>query len=152
MDVVFRVLRDVVIDHMRYAADIDPPGGDVGRYKNPEFPLLESFEGFLPLGLCPVRVDGGGRYPRPLEASADLIGSVFCPGEDEHALHLLCLHRVHEQVDLGSLRCVVEVLDDGLRGIAAFPHLDGLRIAQDVRRKCLDVRRDCRGKEHCLPL
>src|SRR3954465_5476987 len=56
MDVIFRVLRHVVIDHVAYAGDVDSARGDIGRHHDFVFAALETLERLDPLALGPVRM------------------------------------------------------------------------------------------------
>src|SRR3954447_9707053 len=46
MDVIFRMFRDVVIDDVTYAGDVDPAGGDISCHHDFVFAALETFERF----------------------------------------------------------------------------------------------------------
>src|SRR6185312_4723647 len=54
--VILGILRDVVIDHVGHAGDVDAAGGDVGRDHHLVAALLEAIEGFQPLVLGAVGV------------------------------------------------------------------------------------------------
>ena len=54
VDVIFRMLRDVVIDHVAHAGDIESARGYVGRYHHFVFAALESVERFDPFPLCAI--------------------------------------------------------------------------------------------------
>ena len=44
--IIFRMLGDVVIDHVTYAGDVEPARGDVSRYHHFVFAALESVQRF----------------------------------------------------------------------------------------------------------
>ena len=60
VDIVFSILRNVIVDDMRNAVDINSTRSDVGRDKNSVTSLLESIESSLALSLSPVRMKCGG--------------------------------------------------------------------------------------------
>ena len=59
--VVLGVARDVVVDDVRDALDVDAAGDDVGRDEHLDSPVLEALERVLALRLGAVAVDRGAR-------------------------------------------------------------------------------------------
>ena len=61
MDVIFRMLRDIVIDNVTDAGDVESSRGDIGCDHHFVFAALESFERFDPLTLGAIRMQDGDR-------------------------------------------------------------------------------------------
>ena len=59
VDVIFELVREVEIDDVRDAVDVDAARGDVSRDQDPDFAVLESLQGTLTLALGAIGVDGG---------------------------------------------------------------------------------------------
>ena len=59
VDVIFQLVREVEIDDVRDAVDVDATRGDVSRDQDPDFAVLESLQGTLTLALGAIGVDGG---------------------------------------------------------------------------------------------
>ena len=88
MDIIFRMLRDVVIDDVAHAGDIDAARGDIGRHHDLVFAALESFERLDPLALRPVRMhDRHGMFPG-FQLHRDLVRAVFRPAENQGAVEI----------------------------------------------------------------
>ena len=64
MDVCFRHVRQIVVDHVRQFGDIDAPCCDVGCHKNLYASVTKAFERILPRVLRLVAVDGARDKPR----------------------------------------------------------------------------------------
>src|SRR5437588_11575880 len=56
MDVIFRVFRDIVIDDVTDAGDVESPRGNIGRDHHFVFSALESFERLDPFALGAIRM------------------------------------------------------------------------------------------------
>ena len=54
MDVIFRMLGHIVIDHVTDAGDVESPRRDIGRDHHFVFAALESFERLDPLALSAI--------------------------------------------------------------------------------------------------
>jgi len=97
VDIVLMVRREVVIDDMRDAIDIDSPGGDIGGDKDADFPVPEIVQRTEPLVLGTVGVDGGRGDSRGFEPLGDAIGAMFRSGEDQHHGEMIVLKEVEKQ-------------------------------------------------------
>ena len=61
MDIIFRMLGHIVIDHVTDTGDIETARGDVGRDHDFVFPALESLERFNAFTLGAVRMQDRNR-------------------------------------------------------------------------------------------
>src|SRR5215212_5423595 len=98
VDVGFGDVRQVVVDDVRDAVDVDAAGRDVGRDEHPAMPRLEAGKRPLALRLALVAVDRRRRDAARRKRAHDLVGTVLGAGEDEDALdRRLAQHGVEER-------------------------------------------------------
>ena len=60
MDEVLGHLRQIEIDNMRDAVDVDAASSDVRRYQSPERAILETLQGCVSLTLGTIAMDALG--------------------------------------------------------------------------------------------
>jgi hypothetical protein len=151
MDVILRRLRHVEIHHVGEAADVDPPGRDVGGDEDSGRSGLELREGQRALGLAAVAVDALGADSAPCQRVGQTVGSMLGPREDQHAPHGGMLEEVEEQWHL-------ELLPDHVGGVRDADGrggrtlgVDSHRFAQEAARQGRDGGRERRREEHGLP-
>ena len=114
MDVVFELVREVEVEDVGDAVDIDTARGNVGRDEHANLSVLEGLQGTLTLALRTVGVDGGTADVFTLELTADAIGTMFGPRKDEYALKGFVLKEVVQHDLLERARALIEELGDGL--------------------------------------
>src|SRR4029077_10551664 len=83
MDIALRHVRDLEIDDMGDAVDIDAPGGDVGRHQHAGATAAEIGQRPLACTLGLVAMDRIGPDPAFDQLAHELVGAVLGPGEDE---------------------------------------------------------------------
>src|SRR5208282_1546705 len=84
MDIVFRHVRQLEVDDVRHAFDIDPARGDVSRHEHPAMARAETGERTLALGLRFVAMNGRGLDAGADEMPHDPVRTVLCSRKDEH--------------------------------------------------------------------
>ena len=85
VDVALGDVRQVVVDHVRDALDVDAARRDVGRHQHAASAGLEALERAGAGGLGLVAMDGVGRDPILGELPGDPVGAVLGPREDQGA-------------------------------------------------------------------
>src|SRR5579862_8315116 len=84
VNVVVVAPRRIEVDHVRDLIDVEPAGGDVGRYQRRDAARLELREGALALVLGHVPVHDRRRQAVVTdELARELVGAVLGPDEDE---------------------------------------------------------------------
>src|SRR6266571_1128025 len=91
--IAFRHVRQVEIDDMSDAVDIDAARRDVGSDKNTNLAGAEALERPLPRALRFVAVDRLGCDVAPREILGDLVGAMLGAAEDEDAVDRLVLEQ-----------------------------------------------------------
>ena len=153
MDIGFGDLRQLEIDDMGHAVDVDAARGDVGRDQGARLAAAEGGKRALALALALVAMDGGGVDAGLVERLGDAVGAALGAGEDDDARH----RRVVEQLDQHvALRrgpsTKMTLLLDAVGGLGGRRHRDLDRIVQQLAGERPDVRRHGRREEQVLPL
>jgi len=151
VNIVFRLMGNVKVYDMRDPADVQTAGGNVCGDKDSDAAILKCLQRALALALRAIGMDRRGRDALPVQPPGNLVGTVFCAREYQHALHLLGFDGMQQERRFGLLADAVEMLFDGLDRTAAFPDFHGFRIPQDFSCKCADLVGHRGGKEHRLP-
>src|SRR5271170_2136827 len=89
MHVGFRNVRQIEIDNMAYAVDIDAPRRNVGGDKRPDLALAKRREHAFALPLGFVAVDRLGGNAGADQPAHDLVGAMLGPREDQGAVYFL---------------------------------------------------------------
>jgi hypothetical protein len=84
VDVILRMLRHVVIDHMAYVRDVQATRGDVSGHEHFKFSVTKSFQRLLAFALRAVRVKDRHRVIVLLQHHADAIGAIFGAAEHDY--------------------------------------------------------------------
>ena len=63
VNIIFGAAGHIVIDHLRQASDIQPPGGHIRCHEGPELAAFEGLEGAGPERLALAAVQGRGTDP-----------------------------------------------------------------------------------------
>ena len=109
VDVVLGGHRQLEVDDVGQAVDVDPAGGDVGRHEDRHPARLEVVQGPDPLGLAAVAVDRRGRDAVPLELLGEPVGAVLRAGEDERLVDPAGPDEVAQEL---ALALAVDRVDD----------------------------------------
>ena len=152
VDIVFGLMGDIVVDHMRNAVHVESPGRNIRGHEHPDGTAFETFQRAITLALRAVGMDRCCANALLIQAPRDLVGAMLGAREDEHAFHLLAFERMEQQSRFGLLSDSIEMLFDGFHRIASLPDFDGLRIAKDLCRKRGDLVRHRGREEHRLPV
>jgi len=110
--VVLGVHREVEVDDVRDALDVDAARGDVGRDEHARVSALERVERLDALALAAVRVNRRRVDAGLLELARDLVGAVLGAREDQHRVERFVAEQMQQEVDLAALRHGVEHLLD----------------------------------------
>ena len=127
VDVALGVVRDVVVDHVADAVDVQAAGGDVGGHQDVQAAVLELVDGALTLVLRDVAVDRGSGESAGAQLLGHFLGLVLGAHEDDHGLELGDLEDAGERVQLVAVRGQQVALGDVRRGA-------GLALDGDLHR------------------
>ena len=152
MDVIFGLLRHIVIDDVRDPGDVDAAGGNIRGDHHFILAGLEAFEGFDALVLRPICVQHRDRVIAGLETTGDLVGTVFRAGKHDHAIEFGFGEQCLEQIKFLIMRDRVERVIDRFIDRTGHADLDFGGIAKRKRRDGRDLRRHRGGEKQRLPL
>ena len=152
VDIRFRNVRQVVVDHMADAVDVDAAGSDVGGDEDTQLAVTEVGEHALALVLRLVAVDRLGAEAGLLQMADDLVGAMLGACEHQHAVGGLGLERFDQQIVLGRLLSQDDALRDAVNGRGLRRHGDALRVCQHRVGQLGDLARHCGREEQGLPL
>ena len=106
VNVIFCIVRNIVIDDHLNIIDVDSARHNVGSYENIILSALELEHHIIAFSLFQVAVHGSAVYSNLLEGSCELLHLEFAAAEDDDTLQVACLE---------------DVLDDGhLLGFVAY--------------------------------
>ncbi len=128
VDVGLGVVRNVVVDDVRDAVDVESARGDVGGDEDVEGAALELADGPLALRLHDVAVDGGRRVAPGPQLLGEVLGGLLGADEDDHRLEVLDLEDAGEGVELALVRDLYVPLRDVRRGGRRRLHRDLDRV------------------------
>ncbi len=100
VDVIFGMLRHVVIDDVTDAGDVEPARGDVGCDHDFVLARLESFERFDSFALGAIGMKHRNGMLRVLQEMGDAVGALFGAAENKDAIVIRALEKRDEQVEL----------------------------------------------------
>ena len=149
--VVLGRARDVEVDHLRQAFDIEAARRDVGRHQHRGLARLERLQRQLALALRLVAVDRIGVDVVPAQLMRQAVGADARAAEDQHLLQAASLDEVREQLALLLPRHGVQHVADQLGGGVAGRDLDLRRVLQDGCRKPADLVRKSGRPHQVLP-
>jgi hypothetical protein len=152
MHVDLRLVRNIEIDDMGDAVDVDAARGDVGRDQDRHAAESEFGERALARRLRLVAVDRFGADARARQALGDAIGAVLGPREDERTRHRGVAEEARENTGLLRGGDEHDVLIDALDWRRRRGDRNANRLAQDAGRKAFDAAGHRRGEEQGLTL
>src|SRR5881296_131431 len=150
--VVGRDGRNVVVDHVGDALDVDPARRDVRRDEDLVASTSESGESRLPLALTAVPVDSCDVETGLADLPGHAVRAPLRADEDEDRHHVFPAEQADEQGCLQVLGNRVDFVADRRRRPVGRGHGDSDGIAHDRPGERLDLRRHRRGEEEGLSL
>jgi hypothetical protein len=152
MHVRFRFVRQIVINDVRDAVDVDPAACDVGCDQHGNLVGREIVERALPRVLSLVAMDCFGPHAARVEVSHDAIGAVLGAREHEHLLPVASGDQMGQELALAARVDGVSHLRDQIRRRVARRRLnDGGRIHERAGQR-LNLVRGGGGEQQVLPL
>ena len=97
VNIVFGNVRQLEVDDVRYAFDIDPSRGNVGSDEDPAAAGAKAGECALALGLRLVSMDGDRLDTGRAQMSHDPVRTVLCAGKHEDAFKRRITQQCREQ-------------------------------------------------------
>ncbi len=131
VDVLFRGSRNVIVDHVRDAGDVETTGGDIGNRQGLQLAIQERLDGLLTLRPQQVAMDGAGTHVLALEDFRDAVGLLLGLAEHHQLRRVEGLDEAREQLGprfkkpFKSVRNGYVLLID----VAEWCHGDGLSRA-----------------------
>src|SRR5256884_209217 len=150
--VVGRDGRNVVVDHVGDALDVDPARRDVRRDEDLVPSTSESGESRLPLALTAVPVDSCDVETGLADLPGHAVRAPLRADEDEDRHHVFPAEQADEQGCLQVLGNRVDFVADRRRRPVGRGHGDSDGVAPDRPGERLDLRRHRRGGEEGLSL
>ena len=142
--------RDVEVDDVRDADDVEPAGCDVGRDQQRQPPVLEGDHHAVARALSHVPVQRLDVHPAVAQRPVQLIAADLRPHEHERLLRALGLEHLDESVrllaGLDLERELLDRVDRQRRGL----DLDQDRVVQVLVGEPADLRRHRRGEQRRL--
>ncbi len=152
MNVIFRDLRQVVVDYVRQLVDVEPAGRDIRRNQHANLPVAEIAQRAGTRALALVPMDRGGVQPVLRELRGQAIRGVLGACEHQHLAPVPGTDEVGEQLALARAIDRVDMLRD--RVSCPFPagDLDSFRRLQQAVGELGRVLVEGRGKQQVLPV
>ena len=112
VNVIFCIVRNIVIDDHLNIIDVDSARHNVGSYENIILSALELEHHIVAFSLFQVAVHGSAVYSNLLEGSCELLHLEFAAAEDDDTLQVACLENVLDDGHLlGFVAYVCFLLD-----------------------------------------
>lgn len=150
VDISFRDIRDIVIDHILECIDIDPTRRDISRDEDASGLFFEIGERTLSIILRFIPMNGFCNNSPSDEEFHHLIRSVLGSCENEHVLDFRVFEQVDDEAVFTAFIDMVDILTDGFGSGRDRRNFNFLWIAEDRPRECLDLRCHGRREEECL--
>ena len=99
MDVIFRVLGHIVIDHVTYARDIQSARRNIGRNHHFVFAALESLQRLDAFSLRPIGMQHRHSVLGMFQEVRDPVGILFGPAKNQYAIEICSLQQRHEKIE-----------------------------------------------------
>src|SRR5450830_55459 len=152
MDVIFRHIRQIVIDHVRQLVDVDAACGDIGRNQGLQFTVLEFTQGTGTRSLALVAVDCHGGDIVALKLFYQLVGAMLGTGKHQHLIPGIGLHQMRQQWMLFVASNRMDLLTDHFYGRVAARHFDHGRCVEQAIGQRLDFVGEGRREQQVLTL
>ena len=138
MGVGLGVIRDVVVDDVRDALDVDAAGGDIGGHHDVELPVLEARNRAFALCLRNITVQFRGIETAGAELLSKLRGLELGAHEHQHGIEAFRLEHPRQRVQLVQAADQPVALADERRRRGLLPNRDFHRIAHVLLRDAPD--------------
>jgi hypothetical protein len=142
--------RQVVVNNVGYAIDIDATGSHVGGNQHVDQLATECIQGPLPSGLRLIAVNRRGPEAMSHQLLGQLIGCMLGLGEDQCSHNLLATQNVSQQSLLAGFLDEQDTLFDALDAGDLGSHVHLNRFAEQIFRKLDNFRRHGGRKEQGL--
>lgn len=83
VDIIFRRLGKVIVDHAGDSVDVEPSGGNIRGHQDSRLTSPETGQDPISLGLAFVSMKGVARETLPDQGFRQFFSSPLCPGEDQ---------------------------------------------------------------------
>src|SRR2546423_11717052 len=97
MDVVLRVHREIVVNHMRNPVHIDPARGNVRGHENADGAGFEIFQSTQPLVLGAIGMNGARGDAAAFKTAREPVRSVLGPGKNKDGIELRIVQEMKQQ-------------------------------------------------------
>ncbi len=152
VNVVFGEGRNIEINDVGNACDINSPGGDIGCNHNAEFAVFEAIHCAFALALVTARVDGDGDDVSPVKVPLNFVCAVLCSREDQDAGQLAIPEEVQKEGDFLFSLDEIDVLCDCFDGVSGPANLNHQRRFLDACGEGTYFRSYGGGEEHSLAI
>ncbi len=149
--VTLRNVRQIVVDDVTDAFDVDAAGGDVGRDQRADLPAAKIGEHALALALRLVAVDRGSADAALFKSSHHLISAVLGAREHQRAVDRFGAQQVGERGLLGAAVHVHHPLRDALDGGGGGRYRNRRRVLQHLLGEVGDILRHGGREQQRLP-
>ena len=139
MDVIVRIVGNVVVDDMRNVPDVDAAGSDVRGNQNLIMIPPEPFQCLLTLALRPARVDASYLVTLLLEHAVEPVGAMLRASKHQQRAHRLPTQKMQEQITFQMRWHRKKALLNSHNGRATAPHLHELWITLERSRQLANL-------------
>lgn len=146
----FRHVRQVIVDHMADARDVDPSRSDIRRHEDPCTAGLERGERTLALALAAVTVDRESYDASRAQCLDDPVRAMLRPCKDQSTFHASGIGKIDQSRRLFAGAQMDHVFRDLRLGSMGNANFHG--VFQQTARQLFDIAGHGRGEEHVLAL
>src|SRR6185369_8729950 len=104
MNVVLRVLRNVIVNDVAHLGDIQTASGDIGGDQHLETAVPKTIQGLFALALGAVGMQHRDRVVIALEQARDSVGAIFCSAENDYRVVIDTFEQLEQQIGLLRIR------------------------------------------------
>src|SRR5947207_12847860 len=151
MDIVFRMMRHIEVDHMTDLFHVNAACGDVGRYHHLIATVAKAIQGALTFTLSPVGVKYRDRMTFLIEFTRDSVRSVLRAADNEDLVVIGAAKKLVEKLLLLANVHRGQRVRHRLGGRPALTDLDSFGVADCLITKLLDLRGSGGGEQQRLP-
>ena len=152
VDVVLRVLGQVVVDHMADRGNVQAAGGDIGGHQDPYLPCLELLEELFPFLLGDVPGEGSAFDVVGQQRIGHVFSGMAGVDKDEHPVGVDLFQLVDQERQLFLVAGVVAGFHHLVRNHLVAVNLDFHRVVHVLIGQFHDAIGQGGGKEQVQPL